>query len=520
MKKHVVGLATMPLIVAGVTGAVASPAFADNGYTSTGCDGLQQAINNSPDAEADSWPFSLGVTSNINLTENCSANITIPRNKSIVLLVNGSTLTNAGGNTITVEEGASLFIASIVNTGGGYANTTDGKAIIVNHGLTVVDSPLTATNGAYTLVNDGETDITYTIATGFKVDNAANGILRIANGTVDNEAEAKPFVTGCLNTDECNDGTQEDFKMPNFMPVGFTANYKYKNPQYQATVGTRIGSYDSDVVEITGSTLDGYNLTAKKAGDADIYDVIWLGGAGNTSHVYDVYSNTKGLLNQDIYEHLVETYGYVHNNSSNALTQALDEGKDIYVNLYVDDMDGDSVDAEEKSAIADAAGGATIVGYADITLAIETNEGDLIEQVAYILPRASNASGNVLYDGSVDVRWSGLELAQPASGYQRNYSAIGVHNGKATKVAARVDENGDVVFPAGAFSTYAIVYEDVEVPATEDEADAAGTPETGAAISSDNGKTIASLVGCIMAGITVAFAMMPKIRKHLKIQKH
>lgn len=520
MKKHVVRLATMPLIVAGVTGAVASPVFADGGSITTGCSGLQQAINSTPDVDT-SKPFRRQEKTYVQLTEDCTADITIPENKAVVLGVAGKTLTNTSGNTITVEKGGSLLLSSIdapLGPAGAYINTTNGKAVIENHGFAVVSATLTAENGAYSIINDGELNAPELRATGLKINNS--GTLRIGHADVDNADQARPYITGSLNGEGYGGDPRID--IPDTVPVGYKTTLQYNKPALAATNGFWIGtaaqnSDGSDILSITGSALDGFQFEAKKSGTVYITEGDWTGlGVGRQTTVYDLHSNTKGLLTQSMYEHLVENYGYNQNNSGNALTQALDEGKEIYVNLYVDDIDTDSVDAEEKTVITDAADGAAVVGYADITLAIETNEGDLIEQVTHILPRAGNAAGDVLYEGSVNVRWSGLKLAQPAKGYQRNYYAIGVHNGKATKVAAYVDENGDVIFPAGAFSTYAIVYVDVEVPVTED---TASTPETGVTTYSDNGKAIASLIGCMVAGIAVAFTMMPKIKKHLKNKK-
>lgn len=520
MKKHVVGLATMPLIVAGVTGAVASPVFADEGYVAAGCSDLQHAISSTPDVDT-SKPFQRQEKTYVQLTENCAADIVVPKNKSIVLSVVGKTLTNASGNTITVEKGGSLFLYSLGSPGGPsetFVNTTNGKAVIENHGFTVVSAYLTAENGAYSIINDGELNAPELSATGLKINNS--GTLRIGHADVDNADQARPYITGSLNGEGYGGDPRID--IPDTVPVGYKTTLQYNRPALAATDGFEIStaaqnSDGSDILSITGSALDGFQFEAKKSGTVSITQTDWLAaGQGQLETVYDIYSNTKGLLTQSMYEHLVEHYGYNQHDSGNALTQALDEGKDIYVNLYVDDIDADSVDAEEKTVIADAADGATVVGYADITLAVETNEGDLIDQISYILPRAGNAAGDILYEGSVNVRWSGLKLAQPAKGYQRNYYAIGVHNGKATKVAAYVDENGDVIFPAGAFSTYAIVYVDVEVPVTED---TANTPETGVATYSDNGKAIASLIGCMVAGVAVAFTMMPKIKKHLKNKK-
>ena len=108
----------------------------------------------------------------------------------------------------------------------------------------------------------------------------------------------------------------------------------------------------------------------------------------------------------------------------------------------------------------------------------------------------------------------------PEEDFERNFYAVRVHDGEATKIAAEVDEDGNIVFPSGRFNTYAIAYEDAEI--TEDELIAnskAGTPDTGAATKTDSEKTVLSLAGCIVAGIALALTMLPKIKKYLETRK-
>ncbi len=496
MKKHVFGLATMPLIVAGTAGVLINPAFAEGGNEPISCTGMQNAIDSAPD----------NTSTMVSVTGDCAANITVPSGKNIILNLNTGSLSDSGGDTITVADGAFIYLHN-----GTFINSTNGKAIVNNSGLAVVDAGLTASNGAYSIINTGEVNIVDTVATGFKVNNS--GTLRIAYGEIDNVDEARPYVTGALN--EEGRPSMPSVVVPELMPLNYKTVLQFQNPALAATYGFEITGSDDNILSIEGSALSGYQIEARSAGMVDIGITTWLSGAGGLSLIYDVNSNTEGLLNQDIYDYLVENYGYIQEDSDNPILQALDEDKEISVNLYIDEMQADDVNEEEKAAIDAAADGDTIISYGDVTLAVETNDGDLIDEIEYLTPCAGDAGGNVVCKGAVNVTWPKLDLGKPAEGYQRNYYAIRMHNGKATKIAASLNEDGNIVFPSGMFSTYAIAYEDTEIP----QEDNAKTPETGMATHSDNGKAIASLIGCIAAGIVVAFTMMPRIKKYLASKK-
>lgn len=508
MNKHVIGLATAPLIVAGMAGAIVSPVFADEarmGYSGP-CAGLQDAINSA----IDNTPFSVSVTGD------CAANITIPSGKRILLDFNGGILGDEYGDTITVENGA---FACLVN--GTLVNSASDKAIVKNDGLTVIYTNLTANDGAYSIINTGEVNIVNTTATGFKVNNS--GVLRIAYGTIDNAEEAEPYVTGAINTDVGSDG-QPDFTIPRTIPVGYKTTLQYRNPALAATLGETLESDNNSILSIAGSALSGYSLEAKSAGNAEVSVHNWISAGGGLALVYNIESNTPGLINGAVLDYLVGRYGYEIGDQENSLEQALANNESISVDLNIDEVDAEDIDEEDVAKIHEALGNGKVLAYGDISLAINASESGLIEEITLLGGCGSTGEPGaepVCVENPINVKWGGLDLGSPADGYKRNFYVIRLHDGEATKIAANIDKDGNLVFSSGKFSTYAVAYEDVEITAedTTEEADTtAGAPNTGAETQAGK-NTVLSLMGCMAAGIVLALTMLPKIRKYLEARK-
>ena len=511
MKKHVFGLIAVPLITASFTSALALSVFADEeignggvGIIPATCTSLQQEIDDAP----------AFTRTPIILEEDCQANIVIPANKYIDLWATGlgadptvSTLTNDEGYTITVQEGAKLIL-----NGGILKNTTAEKAIVKNDGLVVIsDSQLVSENNSYTLINSGELNIVDAEIIGFKVSNNENGILRIAHGTVDNEEAAEPYVTGCINCGEIGSGGSA-FALPKIIPVGYNETFEFPNPEYMATYGTVIESSDNSVLEITGSTLSGYKITAKKAGVVYATVTNWISAGGDSVIVYNVDTNTPGLINNSVLEYLA-SYG---RGDSNALIQAVNNDESISVNLNIDELDESDIEDGDLEKISSVLGNGVIISYGDIGLTIDSEENGLLEQI-HLLGHGGCGTGDestepicFFEENPTNVKWSGLKLGKPAEGYERNYYAIRLHDDEVKKIPASVDADGNIVFSSGKFSLYAIAYEDVKIAEDESAIDA---PETGIITNTDDSGTTASLIGCIVAGVIVAFTMMPKIKK-------
>ena len=139
----------------------------------------------------------------VTLGANITGNFTVKTGKSVTLNLNGKTLTNSTGDTITVEYGASLFI-----TGKGTVdNKTHAKAAIFNNGTVVLSggtydrtsetgsSPdVSGGNSWYTICNHG----TMTINAGVTVKNTGSFSSMIENGYY-NYSSTDPrsgYVTG------------------------------------------------------------------------------------------------------------------------------------------------------------------------------------------------------------------------------------------------------------------------------------------------------------------------------------
>ena len=120
-------------------------------------DTLQSKINNASDK--------------VTLTKDYTEDITIPAGKTITLDLNGKTLTNASGNTITVEKEASLTIqgkGTVALKGGTYKRSAEDG----------VDANNTGTNTFYTVLNHGG----MTINGGVTIENNGHHSSMLENG--------------------------------------------------------------------------------------------------------------------------------------------------------------------------------------------------------------------------------------------------------------------------------------------------------------------------------------------------
>lgn len=528
MNKHVLGLATTPLVVAGLAGAMASPVFADETGTLVECDNLQQTINEAADS----------AVTFISLSNDCAKDITIPAGKRIALgTYQGSVLSSLERDTITVEEGATLYLK-----GGSYKNSFADRAIVNNAGLTVVDFDRSVGVGAsaphfiteadtatWVINNSGEMNILSAV-----VDNEFNivnsGTLRIQEGgtNIDEERISSYLVSG-----RCADAVliNNNWSMPKYVPVGFnmTTTIWSERMQDDAMCGRHIYSTDSDTVEVTGVASSSgltYSMEAKKAGVVDVHEDLWENVNSVPVTAYELKSNVPELAeNSFIVNYIGQEYGrYFPGTQKNNLILALEDGEDISVDLTIDELKAEDVDEEKATVIKEALGDGKVIGYGDINLAINASESGLIEKITLLGGCTASAAGINCVEDPIDVKWGGLELGEAAEGYERNFYVIRVHDGEAKKIAAEVDEDGNLVFPSGRFSTYVAVYEDVEI-APEDESEGsasdatdASTPDTGVETHSSTNNVL-SLIGCIVAGIALALVMLPKIRKYLEGRK-
>lgn len=312
---------------------------------------------------------------------------------------------------------------------------------------------------------------------------------------------------------ECYRGFSSMGELPVRVPVGCTIALFDENI-------TNVSIDDDNILELKESQEGEYALTAKKSGSTEVvFHNSGEGSAGVLLTAIDVKSDTPWIVNSAVKQYLIDNYGsdkdidnYCYQHVGNCYDK---------VNLDIDDVSVDDLSDDEKSKIEEALDGGTILAYKNIELVIESDNGDEIERITGLGSGCGeNAAGETAcVEMAIEIRLAGLNLGKPAEGYERNFYAIRLHDGSTTKIAAEVDEDENLVFPSGKFSTYAIAYKDVEASSETDESDTTGSetaaPDTGANTQDENKITVSSL-GYVASGIILVFTLMPKIRKYLK----
>ena len=522
MKKYMVS-SIAPLIAMGIASAMAIPVFADETGTLVGCDNLQQTINNAADAPSITF---------LTLSENCSKDIIIPTGKNITLgTYQGSILSGAQGDTITVEEGATLYLK-----GGHYQNLIASKSVINNSGLTVIDVDRSINTGAsipqftaginvenFVINNSGEMNILSAVANNNYFNLTNSGVLRILKGGTNiNEETIDQYLTISNN---CNYLLPI---LPNYIPIGYKKNESITQSHIgnDAICGRSIYSSQSDIAEINSifnNNTFSYAFEAKQIGTADIHEDLWENTKSTPVTVYKLESNIPGLANNPkIINFIASGYGYYYGGEKNNLILAVENNETISIDLDINEVAAENLDENDLAKINEQLGNGKILAYGNIgKLKINASERGLINEYSFL--GGCNDTG-CLENPIVDIKWSGLNLSEPNTGYKRNFFVIRLHNGNAEKIAAEIDENSNLVFPSGTFNTiYVVAYEDVKDTAegaeeTNGETDTKttiNTPNTGAGTKTDSG-IIVSLFGCIITGVITALLMLPKIKKYLE----
>lgn len=172
--------------------------------------------------------------------------------------------------------------------------------------------------------------------------------------------------------------------------------------------------------------------------------------------------------------------------------QALDEGKDVKVEVSVDNIDAEKISEEDKNLISKIITESGVAQYFDINLFIKVNGNQIgkIEEPSKALT---------------------FELFIPAELLKENreFYIVRVHNGIAEKIDGTLKDN-KFIFETDKFSTYALVYTDEELgetgntgtnkPNTDIEEEKDDTPKTGVTTHI----FFASVVGIVaMAGVVV-----------------
>ena len=461
-------------------------------YTAT-CDELDYLIENGvPDPH---WGYI-----HITLSNDCQKDLVIPSGKKVYLWgkgeaaissyrdenddlisVYGGTLTNASGDTITVEEGATLAIYGEV------INTSSGKAAINNSGrLFMMGTKLTGDEDGYVLKNSGIT--TATTGTSFNDSGFTNsGTFYVTGGKYPYHDINQFIVSGCSpNSDatypdddvSCgNNRGNAYFRLPEALPDGASVKVTSAFPEIANALGMEIVSFDHSVIEVTGNAIDGFTLTPKKSGDVWIGTQDYTKGAGQKySVVYEVENANKS------------TKDYLANNlndeETSKIIEAVRSDDELYMDLDISKLEQDEVSAEYKNLVNDKLMKGELLNYYDIYYLLKgRNAGEIA--------RIDDLGDGV--DDVVDVAVDMPEgLPEVQAGKSRNFFVVRLHeDGTKTKVdKLDVSKKGDKLhFKSGKFSTYALGYEDV---------DNISAPNSGVITHFEDGSAQSSILGSIL----------------------
>lgn len=321
-------------------------------------DTLQSKINNASDK--------------VTLTKDYTEDITIPAGKTITLDLNGKTLKNASGNTITVEKEASLTIQGK----GTVDNVTNGKTTVYNKGTVVlkggtykrskedgVDADNAGTNTFYTVLNHGQ----MTINGGVTIENSGHHSSMLENGYYNGYAESLDGVQnpemvinsgtfdGGLNTVKNDDNatlTINDGNFSNYTQAAF------QNHHVATINGGTFNAENVDAVINCGNA--GCTSTNEEHGKhfTQITGGIFNGGVKRSVGNIEI---TGGAFTADVSAYVAEGYKSVELNGKNIVVVDTADTEVAELNDYKFTTVQNAVDA--------AADGNTVTLLRDIDLA-------------------------------------------------------------------------------------------------------------------------------------------------------
>lgn len=436
------------------------------------CAEAQNAINNA------SYPSRNNNYKEVRIVEDCSANLTIPSGKNIMLSLYSEyddelgnrqqkyyNLSDKGGDTITVEEGATLFLAGspvydeLPYSVATISNSTSGKSVINNHGTVRTGVNLTAENGAYLATNSGKLYTIGGVYTGGTFRNNSTGKTYIAMGIFSNVNGIQQYIVNGMKLDEGTGRVVSDLpsgKEPfadypyilteKKLPVGYSFTLSNEYADLADAIEMKLGYSDESILSITGSNQEGWTFTVVGAGNTCAgQTALYFGGDIGCMTAYVAPSNTI-----DTTESLTK---YLVNKFFEIIRQAVESGKTISADVRSNKVEENNVDDTEKAEIAKVAGSDNVLGYYDVVLALNGN-GEKLTDIHDL--------GNNTVEVSLPAADFVKDLETVKSGYKRNLYVVRYHNGVAEKLPATLS-NDEIVFRSGKFSTYAVAYTDTKI---------------------------------------------------------
>ena len=214
--------------------------------------------------------------------------------------------------------------------------------------------------------------------------------------------------------------------------------------------------YDIDVSSddnyvIKAANYDGGDYVVAKVGEVKIESKYNVVAASTSSEDKKAAELTNSLI-----EKLVDgkKVSGISDELKTKILKAVDEGKDIKVDLVKKTINEDSVKDDASLIKKELSKNTIVAAFLDIDIEVSID---------------GEVQGNItLLDEKIELSVSVPEnLDKVKDGYSRNYSIVRLHDGK-VEVLSTKEKDGKLYFETDKFSTYAVTYEDIKNPKTLD----------------------------------------------------
>lgn len=366
----------------------------------------------------------------------------------ITINLNNHNVSNTNGHSIKIEKGAKVIITG----NGNVTNNINQKAPVYN------DGELTINGGNYYRV-DQEKNSYYVLLN--------HGTMTINSGTFSVENGISSLIDNGWYTPSENTSGEYSIMTINGGTFEMTSNDKYiKNDDYgkmtvnggtfnmrvpsSAIIGA-MGFYGGEeTVIINGGT---FNYTGDDRTIYAIWDYDWNedGYTDKSTTIvkggtYNLTSNAK-ITNGTI-EETKKEYTVIGSNE----VVVVEEDK-LVNKPEVNVIDEETVVEEDKTLIDKVVVDKkyTVAGFYNIDLFKATDTGLKVEQITEA-------------DNSVAIKLEiPTSVTKVASGYERTYYIIRVHDGETSIIDTVNNGDGTISFKTDKFSTYSLVYTDTKV---------------------------------------------------------
>ncbi len=464
----------------------------------------------------------LDITGDYTFTEDYVGEVSIDGVKAVIDL-NGHTVTNTG-DVFVATNGADITITgngTIVSTGdSGISLYSGSKATLENGTINVQEFGVFVTGQTTFIMNGGTINTIDNVGiggNGRNTDNYKDYTVIMNGGTINANIESEGYSScGIYHPSEgtvtINGGTINSSNGAGIVQRGGVLNINGGTINTSEDTEGFLGKVGDSrqVVPSAAVVVDKKSIyPAYQTIETNINsNAVMNGVAGNIEKIGDeiVINVTGGIYNEEPDESLLAE-GY----SAYAIVEG--EYKDSYIVAKENDFDSvisdgiiseDGVSAEDKALVADLLSKYSLAAYYDVQLltVLKSNDAVIVDNIK---------------ETSTPVKVSlGIPTNLPAlkDGFKREFYVIRIHNGQVTLIKDVTVKDSSAEFESGEFSTYVLVYNDVEQAKATSVANTTATTEE----TATNPKTLDKIV-IYLVGLGISFVGMAKIinaKKDLK----